>query len=359
MKHREKLLQINKRLLTDRPKLPSKVEKELKKFQKIIENQKGLFTVLITLGIHKILFPEQDVRKHQKGMSGGFSGRTIDTKFITPTLRELGYPSMKESGWLTRSIEQPHPFDKNFPGHIKTGKEIFLNLVHFIEQGKNTEDIVLCILGYLKELKEKNKIELVPLKNPENITIKNVTDGLKQLIKTKYRSSGGSKLPVLIIYSMLKVFCKEVDRYKNCQLNVLGSHLSPDSRSGSSGDVEIIKQGSLFESYEIKLDVVITNHIINRVKDKIFLHNPKRYFIISSEIDKNDRYKIKENISKVQTEHGCQIFIEDPLELIERYIRVISEVNDFLNILSDMIINDEELKIEHKEMWKKIYNELQ
>ena len=69
--------------------------------------------------------------------------------------------------------------------------------------------------------------------------------------------------------------------------------------------------------------------------------------------------KIKENISKVHTEHGCQIFIEDPLKLVERYIRVISDVNDFLNILSDMIINDEELKIEHKEMWKKIYNELQ
>mgnify|MGYP001410051621 CR=1 FL=1 len=69
--------------------------------------------------------------------------------------------------------------------------------------------------------------------------------------------------------------------------------------------------------------------------------------------------KGSKNISKVQTEHGCQIFIEDPLELIERYIRVISEVNDFLNILSDMIISDEELKIEHKEMWKKIYNELQ
>lgn len=292
-------------------------------------------------------------------MSGGFSGRTIDTKFITPTLRELGYPSMKESGWLTRSIEQPHPFDKNFPGHIKTGKEIFLNLVHFIEQGKNTEDIVLCILGYLKELKEKNKIELVPLKNPENITIKNITDGLKQLIKKKYRSSGGSKLPVLIIYSILKVFCKEVGRYKNCQLKVLGSHLSPDSRSGSSGDVEIIKHGSLFESYEIKLDVVISNHIINRVKDKIFKHNPKRYFIISSKVDTTDKDKIKENISKVHTEHGCQIFIEDPLKLVERYIRVISEVNDFLNILSDMIINDEELKIEHKEMWKKIYNELQ
>ena len=173
-------------------------------------------------------------------------------------------------------------------------------------------------------------------------------------LKSKYlraaKRNPNEKRPEMILKhnpifdSILKVFCKEVGRYKNCQLNVLGSHLSPDSRSGSSGDVEIIKQGSLFESYEIKLDVVISNHIINRVKDKIFKHNPKRYFIISSKVDTSDKDKIKENISKVHTEHGCQIFIEDPLKLVERYIRVISEVNDFLKILSDMIINDEELK---------------
>lgn len=342
-------------MLTDKPNLPSNVEKELLEFKKIIENQKGLFTVLITLGVHKTLFPKQDIRNHQKGMVGGFSGRTIDTKFITPTLRELGYPSMKESGWLTRSIEQPHPFDKNFPGRIKTGKEIFLNLVHFLEEGRVTEDIVLCILGYLKELKEKNKIELVPLENPEKISIRKVTDGLDELINTKYKSSGGSKLPVLIFYSILDIFCKEIDRYKNCQLNVLGSHLSPDSRSGSSGDIEITKQKILFESYEIKLDVLITNHIINRVKDKIFKHNPKRYFIISSKIDENDKQKIEQNILNVQKEHGCQIFIEDPLNLIKRYIRLITKVDDFINILSDSILTDKELKIEHKQKWKKIY----
>lgn len=358
MDHREKLLKINQKLSTNSPNLPSKIEKELLEFKKIIENQKGLFTVLITLGVHKTLFPKQDIRKHQKGMNGGFSGRTIDTKFITPTLSELEYPSMKESGWLTRSIEQPHPFDKNFPGNIRTGKKIFLNLVHYIEEGKFSEDIVLSILGYLKEIKENNKIELVPLENPENITIKNVTDGLDRLINTKYKSSGGSKFPVLIFYSILQVFCKELGRYQDSYLNVLGSHLSPDSRSGSSGDIEIIKKEDLFESYEIKLDVVITNHIINRVKEKIFKHNPERYYIISSKVDQNQKYDIEENILNIQKQHGCQIFIEDPLKLIKRYIRVITNVDNFINILGEKIISDNELKIEHKETWKKIYEGL-
>ena len=140
-----------------------KIQEEILKLAEIIESQKGLFTVLLTLGIHKILDPRQDIRKHQVGIKGGFSGRTIDTNFITPTLMELGLPSMRESGWLTRSLEQPHPYNKNYPGKIKTGKEIFLNLVHFIEtEPKYSKDIVSCILLLLEDIKAKNVIKLTP-----------------------------------------------------------------------------------------------------------------------------------------------------------------------------------------------------
>jgi len=76
--------------------------------KKNIERQVGVYTVLITMSVHKILYPEQDIRRHQSNMEGGFSGRTVDTKYITPTLTELKLPSMSESGWLTRSLEQPY-----------------------------------------------------------------------------------------------------------------------------------------------------------------------------------------------------------------------------------------------------------
>jgi DNA (cytosine-5)-methyltransferase 1 len=71
---------------------------------------KGVYTVLVTLLTYKSLFPEQDIRKHQSRIPGGFSGRSIDNQYITPTLKELGLPSMAESGWLTRSLEQSSPY---------------------------------------------------------------------------------------------------------------------------------------------------------------------------------------------------------------------------------------------------------
>lgn len=81
-------------------------------------NQKGVFTVFVTLSIYKIVHSKQDIRNHQTQIKNGFSGRSIDTKYITPTLKKLGLPSMAESGWLTRSLEQPYPYDLNYEGKI-------------------------------------------------------------------------------------------------------------------------------------------------------------------------------------------------------------------------------------------------
>ena len=82
------------------------------------ENSKAVLAVIITLMAHKIVVPEDDIRYHQKDI-GNFSGRTIDSKFITPFIKEKNFPAMAESGWLTRSLEQKVPYDLNYPGAIK------------------------------------------------------------------------------------------------------------------------------------------------------------------------------------------------------------------------------------------------
>ena len=311
------------------------------------------------MGVHKILNPKQDIRNHQKGIKNGFSGRTIDTKYITPTLNELGLPSMRESGWLTRSIEQPLPLDKNFPGKIKTGKEPFLNLIHFIEtEPEYTEDTVLSILISLNKIKEQNTIKLTPLKNPEKISIVKISNELKGILNKKFKSSGGSKLPVLIFQSLLTTLCKELKRYENCSLKQMGSHLSPDSRSKSSGDLEIFKEEILFESYEIKHDVEITVHILNRVKRKIYKNNPERYYIFSSKVKHSEKSDIENKIKQIKNDHGCQVIIDDPIKTLTRYLRLIERLDSFLDHLSKEIINDKELKIEHKREWEKVYNQI-
>ena len=105
-----------------------------------------------------------------------------------------------------------------------------------------------------------------------------------------------------------------------------------------SFDNEKTKDDILFESYEIKLDVEIISHIVNREKEKIYLHNPKRYFLLSSKISEKEKDLINKKLIFIKQEHGCQLIIDNPLHLIKRYIRIIIKIDFFVKNIGEMII---------------------
>ena len=115
--------------------LKKETQKQIEEIVSRSEANKGILTVLITLIAHKIAVPAQDIRYHQAQMKGGFSGRGIDTAIITPFMKEHSFPAMAESGWLTRSLEQPLPYDMDYPGKIRPEniKTAFLSIIIFWE----------------------------------------------------------------------------------------------------------------------------------------------------------------------------------------------------------------------------------
>jgi DNA (cytosine-5)-methyltransferase 1 len=106
--------------------LPLEVKEDIDKIVEKSESFVGVVNVLITSLTYKIYEPNQDVRYHQAKLKDGYSGRTIDTKYIAPFLKSKGLKSAKEAGWLTRSLEQPYPYTKDYRGRIKMLKSLFL-----------------------------------------------------------------------------------------------------------------------------------------------------------------------------------------------------------------------------------------
>lgn len=82
------------------------------------ENSKAVLAVTLTSLIYKALHPDQDIRNHQASIPNGYAGRIFDMNHITPFLRSKSFPCMAESGWLTRSLEQKHPYTLDYPGAI-------------------------------------------------------------------------------------------------------------------------------------------------------------------------------------------------------------------------------------------------
>ena len=112
--------------------------------------------------------------------------------------------------------------------------------------------------------------------------------------------------------------------------------------------------------YEIKslsgsIDKEIDEHLVEIAYEKIKKFNPQRYFIIhTSTIHEKNYIKLNKKIKEIKEEHGCQIIIDNFFECLSTYLRLISNIEDYINLLSKNIIEDKELKLIHKKTWKEM-----
>ncbi len=363
--YKELLLSIYKEAFENKDYITNLNKETLKNIKMISNkcfNQKGVFTVLVTLSIYKIKHPEQDIRLHRTEFENGFSGRSFDTKYITPTLKEIGLPSMSSSGWLTRTLERSEAFTLNYSANIRNVdvKKSFLELIHSIETTDiKPKDILIELFKQIIKIQEKDKVEIQPLENPDKLTISKIINLLDSQFSFNYKTAYGSKLPVLAFYSIYKIIINEVSRYDNCHLKELGSHTTSDTSSNSAGDIEVFKEDVLFEAIEIKLDIQIDANILRIAKEKIIKHNPKRYYILSYyDIKKEDEEEIDKIIQEVKNEHGCQIIVNGIMATLKYYMRLISDLEIFYNSYSKLINDDTELKSIHKQKWNELTLEL-
>ena len=367
MNHRQKLLEIYHEsydLKNTDKQIPDNISEYIEVIAQNCSKQKGVYTVLITLLVHKILEPNQDVRYHQSNMPGGFSGRTIDTQYITPTLKELGLPAMAESGWLTRSLEQPYPYTLDYNGKInnKSVKKAFLNIIDFVEiNPDDAKTITKFILEQVKTVTKANKITIVKLVNSEKINITTVIHCLEAHFNHQYNTFGASKLPVLAFYAIYQRLVLEVERYKDCTLKDLGSHTASDRTSKTAEDIEVFdKNKKLLEAIEIKQGKPITLQVLLNTKDKIIKHNPRRYYIFASvDLKKDDELKIKEEIATITDSHGCQVIINGILPTLKYYLRLIASVEQFIEDYSLLVEKDRELQATHKIQWNHILKSIE
>jgi len=380
MNHQDKLLNLyelisnnfckSEKFVFESKQIPQNILEKIDLIAKNCSRQTGVYTVLVTLLIHKTLHPEQDIRFHQKKLPNGFSGRTIDTKYVTPTLKSLGLPSMSESGWLTRSLEQPFPYTIDYQGKIsgKGIKEAFLGILNYLELDVNPTDkqkiselLSINLLESVIKISSQESINIIKIQNTNRseIQINDIISALEEHFYCKsYTAKGTSKLPVLAIYAVYELIIKEMNRYQNCDLKTLGSHTASDKTSGSAGDIEIYYSElpkHILEVIEIKYEKPIDKHMVAIVKEKIAKFNPERYLILSSaNIKKDDENDIYQMIDEIANNYHCQVIVNGILPTIKYYLRLVSSLPEFINKYSALVEKDQEINFEHKQKWNEI-----
>ena len=318
------------------------------------EKRKGVPTVLVTLLLKKMTHPYQDIRRHQAGMSGGFSGRKLDTEIVTPFLKAESFPSMSESGWLTRSLEQAHPYDLEYPGQItpKRLKAAFLHLLDHVEKegSAKARDYMLHLLAGYIEARDKSTHLVLP--RPVNLSIADVVDKVKSHFDTKV--VGAARLPVLAIHSILSVLTRETERYRRCDLLPLESHTASDSKTRLIGDVNILDaDGRLFEGYEIKHNIRVTTGLIMDAYHKLRNTPVQRYYMLTT-FPHEDYDDFKPDIEHVAQGHGCQLIVNGVDRTLLYYLRLIGNTRSFIDAYVTHLENDAAINYSLKESWNQI-----
>ena len=328
-----------------------------RKLSTVIQNQekrKACITVLVTLLLKKVISPNQDIRLHRAEFDGGFSGRRLDTNIVTPFLRSQQFPGMSESGWLTRSFEQSHPFDLGYPGNItpKALKNSFLYLVDAAQrQGAPiAERFLLRIFVGLAEARDRNTN--LRLARPVNLRIAEVVDKLMQHHQGKL--SGAARLPVLALHAILSVLVRETGRYRDCKLLPLEAHTTADSRSDLIGDIVILDAAeTVFEAYEIKHNVRITSELIAATFDKLRTTPVQRFYILTTY--QHESYdEFEREIERVAHSHGCQLIVNGVDRTLLYYLRLIGSTRSFVDAYVTHLESDSVVNFQLKECWNKI-----
>ena len=342
-------------------------EKQKKYVRDIVEKEetlKGVYTVLITSLVYKHLNANQDIRLHQANMNNGYSGRSFDTKYITPFMKQKQFlATMKESGWLTRSLEQNIPYSLDFTGKInnKSVKSAFLEILNDIEENKaSPKEYIKAIFSLSIKAKELKSIRIInPIAKESKLSILQIMELLDKHFYYQYKSRGASILPVTALYSVYECIIKELKRFDQKTLQPISSHYSCDRSSGNTGDIVVTNEdGSLYEVVEVKFDIAPDYIMVDDAYKKFSSTSIQRYYILSTLSPKDEEIeKIYDLINTVKEEHGCQVIINGVIPTIKYYLRLLENTDLFVDRYIINIQNNTEINAEHKLAWNNIIKE--
>ena len=326
-------------------KLNKRITNHLEEILNKSESAKAVLTVIFTSLVYKTLNTEQDIRNHQTSITNGYSGRTFDTKYITP--------------FLKRSLEQKIPYDFNYSGAIRPDslKKAFLSTIDFIQEGKDLEEVLSYLFQGLIIQRNNQQINLA---KPHNLPISTIVDLLSKHFETKYAAEGASRLPVLALYAAYQCLVKETKRFDNKELLPIESHTSADSRSGRIGDIDIVdEKGKVFESVEVKHGIPIAWQLVKDAFEKFKTTQVNRYYLLSTaNIDILQKEKIEKEIERIKNIHGCHVIANGLTHSLRYYLRLLSDTSEFIENYVNLIETDTALKYEHKVQWNIIISQM-
>jgi len=253
----------------------------------------GLVFLQLTI---KSIAPEQSIRLH-KGTNRrgsfswveGISMRTIDSTYNTPFLREYGLLNINSYGlFMTRSLAENYPYTSLYKAEMRGPFYDWIAIVDAIEN--NTMPPALS-LSFMMVLLQNRSDRFKQLANKACSLVENHREDsfstIQKLLTKFFNSTDYSARAFEVTMHGLFQAMAELHFLGDADVIPLSQMRSANKKHGNIGDIELIENNIIFESWDAKYGKPYLRDELEELRDKLLMHPDCRVagFVVDSNVD--------------------------------------------------------------------------
>lgn len=278
----------------------------------------------------KAIEPRQNIRLHKGGSSSssfswveGISMRALDKNHVTPTLRKYDLLRLNADGFMmTRSLAENYPYTSLYKAYIRGGRKQWLLLVEEIEKEQTsaieTLKYMLARLINAASEFESSANQLIAIAD-EFLTLTDDIVKIKAvIIKHSEMSDYAARLLEINMHALMQA-AFDAGAFGSAELVPLSQMRSANKKHGNIGDIELIEDGEIIESWDAKYGKGYLREEIEEVKEKLPDHDVVETvgFVTNVPIVRN--HEITQRIQEIEQLYQINLMIisyEDWVQII-------------------------------------------
>lgn len=233
----------------------------------------------------KAIEPQQSIRLHKGGNSSrdfswqsGISMRSLDKKFITPTLRKYDLLKLNADGFMmTRSLAENYPYSHVYKANIRGAKQEWIKIVeaveeHTLEPEPALDYILVKLINQAEAFKllANQTLSLLDQILTSNLNIsKSFVLGLISIHIAK--SDYAARLMEIAMHSLMQAML-EAHVLGPVEIMPLSQMRSANKKHGNIGDIEIVENEEIIEAWDAKYGKTYLRDEIEELADKLSSH---------------------------------------------------------------------------------------
>jgi hypothetical protein len=231
----------------------------------------------------KSIEPEQNIRLHKGGSSRnsfswveGISMRSLDKEFVTPILRKYDLLRLNADGFMmTRSLAENYPYTILYKAQIRGARIHWLNLVEEVEKqhtsAKETLKYLIARLINAASEFEKSAIKLFDVLNQFLSKSPSITTIISIMTQHSERSDYAARLLEINMHALMQV-ASESGAFGLARVQPLSQMRSANKKHGNIGDIELMENGQIIESWDAKYGKGYLREEIEEAVEKLQKH---------------------------------------------------------------------------------------